>query len=60
MKLLMELFSKNSSTGEAELCQTGPSYILYVQQNEKACGLYMTEIKGFTRKRIQENGKDRA
>jgi hypothetical protein len=24
MKLLMELFSKNSSTGEAELCQTGP------------------------------------
>jgi hypothetical protein len=25
MKLLMELFSKNSSTGEAELCQTDPN-----------------------------------
>jgi hypothetical protein len=24
MKLLMELFLKHGSTGEAELCQTGP------------------------------------
>jgi hypothetical protein len=27
MKLLMELFLKNSSTGEVELCQTGPKLL---------------------------------
>jgi hypothetical protein len=38
MKLLMELFSKNSSTGEAELCQTGP---IYMHANKKIAGLVM-------------------
>jgi hypothetical protein len=43
MKLLMKLFSKNSSTGEAELCQTGPIFFktedqLYIQTPENISG----------------------
>jgi hypothetical protein len=30
MKLLMKLFSKNSSTGEAELCQTSPYCLVHI------------------------------
>jgi hypothetical protein len=51
MKLLMKLFSKNSSTGEAELCQTGPKYsvcngIIIVDVEAKAVGRIKRSRRG--------------
>jgi hypothetical protein len=46
MKLLMELFSKNSSTGEAELCQTGSLFPSFYRLVRRLAGTTRWQVRG--------------